>query len=42
MDTKGISRYQTHSIIDSTLYTNQKEHWSTHTHTLNAYYDKIR
>ena len=39
MDTKGISRYQTHSIIDSTLYTNQKQHWTTPTHTLNAYYD---
>lgn len=39
MDAKGISRYETLSIVDSTLITQQKQYWKTPTHTFNAYYD---
>lgn len=39
MDANGTSRYLTNSVIDSILVTTQKQHWTTPTHTLNAYYD---
>lgn len=39
MDADGISRYETNSVVDSTLVTQQKQRWTTPTHTLNAYYD---
>ncbi|WP_248874984.1 outer membrane beta-barrel family protein [Epilithonimonas zeae] len=39
MDARGISRYETKSVADSTLITQQRQRWTTPTHTLNAYYD---
>lgn len=39
MNAYGTSRYETNSIMDSTLVTQQKQRWTTPTHTLNAYYD---
>ncbi len=35
----GISRYEANSERDSTLITNQQQHWLTPTHVLNTYYD---
>ncbi len=35
----GTSLYKHQIVIDSTLYTNQRQTWKTPTHTLNTYYD---
>lgn len=39
IDAEGTSLYEHQTVIDSTLYTKQKQVWKTPTHTLNAYYD---
>lgn len=39
IDAEGTSVYEHQTVIDSTLYTKQKQAWKTPTHTLNAYYD---
>lgn len=39
MDARGISRYETKPVVDSTLATWQRQRWTMPTHTLNAYYD---
>lgn len=36
---EGKSLYRRQTVVDSILYTNQKQVWKTPTHTLNAYYD---
>ncbi|HFK5507271.1 TonB-dependent receptor domain-containing protein [Elizabethkingia anophelis] len=39
IDAEGKSLYQRRTVVDSILYTKQKQVWKTPTHTLNAYYD---
>lgn len=39
IDGEGKSLYQRRTVVDSILYTKQKQVWKTPTHTLNAYYD---